>query len=299
MEMQEMIERHLAGQAKAEADRKAMQEKADADRTRQEQILKAMQEKADAGQAEIIAAIEKKTDALIKNIKNDQEETTACHDEMEARINKTEPNSGEEETAVNRNEIPNEEVTVQSQKTCRSKTAPSQEATETKPDPGKMQSVEEHQEIPKEDAAVMPFGGLRKRRRDRNLAAGRRRKPKRRIQAACDSRRRLIVAVKITSRATAAWHKRNVVRRIRTQENYGPRKTLTVTGRRTTSRAIAAWHSKNVVRKDCVRDQTKQETQKRRKEEEEGLWKGKECNSGTRNRGLRQQVRRRMRIRNL
>jgi hypothetical protein len=32
---------------------------------------------------------------------------------------------------------------------------------------------------------------------------------------------------------------------------------------------------------------------------EEGLWKGKECNSGTRNRGVRQQIRRRMRIRNL
>jgi hypothetical protein len=48
------------------------------------------------------------------------------------------------------------------------------EATETEPDPGMMQSTEEHQEIPKEEAAVMPVGGLMKRRRDRNLAAGRR-----------------------------------------------------------------------------------------------------------------------------
>jgi hypothetical protein len=61
----------------------------------------------------------------------------------------------------------------------RKETTASQEDTETKPDPEKMQSVEEHQQIPKEDAAVMPVGGLRKRRRDRNLAAGRRQKPKR------------------------------------------------------------------------------------------------------------------------
>jgi hypothetical protein len=87
-------------------------------------------------------------------------------------------------------------VEVHPLKECRSETAASQEDTETKPDPGTMQSVEEHQEIPKEDAAVMPVGEPRKRRRDRNLAAGRRQKPKRRIQASCESRRRLIVAGK-------------------------------------------------------------------------------------------------------
>jgi hypothetical protein len=53
-----------------------------------------------------------------------------------------------------------------------------QEATETEPDPGMMQSVEEHQDIPKEDAAVMPVGGPRKRRRVWNLTAERRQKRK-------------------------------------------------------------------------------------------------------------------------
>jgi hypothetical protein len=38
-------------------------------------------------------------------------------------------------------------------------------ATKTQPDPGMMQSIEEHQEVSKEDAAVMPFGEPRKRRR--------------------------------------------------------------------------------------------------------------------------------------
>jgi hypothetical protein len=52
-----------------------------------------------------------------------------------------------------------------------------QEATEaytekTMPDPGMMQSIGEHQEVPKEEAAVMLVGGLRKQRRDRNLAGG-------------------------------------------------------------------------------------------------------------------------------
>jgi hypothetical protein len=248
MEMQEMIERLLAGQAKAEADRKAMQEKADADRSRQEQILKAMQEKADAGQAEIIAAIEKKTDALITNIKNDREETTACHDEMEARINKTEPNLGEEETALNRNEIPNEVVEVHPLRTCQSETVASQEATKTEPDLGKMQSVEEYQEIPMEDAAVMPVGGLRKRRRDRKLAAGRRQKPNRRIQANCESKRRSAAACrKVSRRARVAWRKRNVFRRFETQINYGPRKRLTVTGRKTTSQLPIRTPSQSLI----------------------------------------------------
>jgi hypothetical protein len=80
------------------------------------EMLKTMQEKADADRK----AFKEKMGALIANIKIDREETTAYHDEMEARINKTEPNSGEEETSVNRNEIPNEvvEVAIHSQKTC-------------------------------------------------------------------------------------------------------------------------------------------------------------------------------------
>jgi hypothetical protein len=47
------------------------------------------------------------------------------------------------------------------------------EATETEPNPRMMQSIEDYQEILKEDAAVMPVGGRRKRRRVWNLAAER------------------------------------------------------------------------------------------------------------------------------
>jgi hypothetical protein len=58
--------------------------------------------------------------------------------------------------------------------------------------------VEEHQEVPKKEAAVMPVGGLKKRRRDRNLAVVCRQKPKGRIQESCDSRRLTIAGRKMT-----------------------------------------------------------------------------------------------------
>jgi hypothetical protein len=131
-----------------------------------------------------------------------------------------------------------------------------------------MQSVEEHQEIPKEDAAVMPVGGRKKRRRDRNLAAGCRQKPKRRIQATCESMRRLIVTGrKITRRATAAWRKKNVFRSTGTKGNCGPRSKLTAAGIMMTRHAGVAWRSEKFVRKDCTRNQTEQETSKRRNDE--------------------------------
>jgi hypothetical protein len=44
---------------------------------------------------------------------------------------------------------------------------------QTEPNPGMMQSVGEHQEVPREEAAVMPVGEPKKRRRNRNLAAER------------------------------------------------------------------------------------------------------------------------------
>jgi hypothetical protein len=75
----------------------------------------------------------------------------------------------------------------------------------TEPNPGMLQYVGEHQEVTKEEAAVMPVGGLRKRRRDRNLAAGRRQKPKGRIQASGESLKRLTVAGRKVT-ALPEWH---------------------------------------------------------------------------------------------
>jgi hypothetical protein len=95
-----------------------------------------------------------------------------------------------------------------------------------------------------------------------------------------------------------AWRKRNLVRRIETQINYGPWKRLTVTDSKTTSRATVAWHSENVVRKGCARDQAKRGTPKRRKDGE-GLWKFPECNNGIKDQGIKQKLHSRKRIKDL
>jgi hypothetical protein len=136
----------------------------------------------------------------------------------------------------------------------------------------------------------MPVGGLKKRRRDRNLAAGRRQRPKRRIQASCESKRKLAAACrKITRRATVAWRKRKVFRRIGTEENCGPRSTLTAAGIiKVTHHARVTWPRVKFVRKECTRDQTEQETAKRRKDG--GLWNGPKCNSSIKDHRTRQQL---------
>jgi hypothetical protein len=112
MEMQEMIERLLAGQAKAEADRAK-------DREQMLAEIRAGQEKADAnredlksGQAKMIAAIKGKTDALIANIKIDRKETTACQYAMETSPEKMEPNLDEKDTAMEQQEIPTSDTSV-------------------------------------------------------------------------------------------------------------------------------------------------------------------------------------------
>jgi hypothetical protein len=66
--------------------------------------------------------------------------------------------------------------------------------TETEPEPGLIQSVEEHQEAPKEDAAVMPVGGLRKRRRVCSLVAKHPQKRKERTRGYRGSRRKSAAA---------------------------------------------------------------------------------------------------------
>jgi hypothetical protein len=134
---------------------------------------------------------------------------------------------------------------------------------ETEPDPGTMQSVEEHQGIPKEDATVMPVRGGRKRRRDQNLPAGRRQKPKGRIRASCEPSRRLAVAGrKVSRRAAVARLKRNIFRTIGNQGNCGPRSKLTPAGIKMTRHARVAWRRENFVRKYCTRANYKTATQR-------------------------------------
>jgi hypothetical protein len=81
------------------------------------------------------------------------------------------------------------------------------------PNPEMMQSIAEHHE----DSQLMPVRGLRKWRGDQNLAAGCHQKPKRRIQASFESRKRLTIAGrKVSLHARVAWRKRNIFRKSRT-----------------------------------------------------------------------------------
>jgi hypothetical protein len=79
-----------------------------------------------------------------------------------------------------------------------------------------MQSIKEHQEIPKGEAAGMPVGGPRKRRKVRNPAAERRQKRKERTRGDRGSRRKLAAAC--------------MAKKKHHQENSGPGKVWTAYG---------------------------------------------------------------------
>jgi hypothetical protein len=219
MESQQMMDFLLAMRQEINANRKADQEQAAAN-------TKAMRENMKADLENLQVTMKTNQDDLIKTMKEGMRAMLdACHKEMMSCLGKTEADTAKPDLDSGMMQSAEEH----------------QEFSKTKPDPGTMQSAEEHQEIPKEDAAVMSVGGLKKRRRDRNLAAGRRQNPKRRIQANCESKKRLAAACKkITRHATVAWRKRNVFRRIVTQGICGRRSTLTAAGIRTTRCAKVA-----------------------------------------------------------
>jgi hypothetical protein len=101
----------------------------------------------------------------------------------------------------------------------------------TEPDPGMMQSIAEHQVVPKEEAIVKPVKGQKKWYRGRKPAAGQRGEPKELTRSDCGSGNKLAAACrKVSSCATVAWHKRNLLRKIGTQGNCGPRSKFTATG---------------------------------------------------------------------
>jgi Skp family chaperone for outer membrane proteins len=95
MEMQEMMERLLARQAKAEANQEKMLTEIRADR-------KAYREDLKSDQAKMIAAFKGKMDTWIANIKDAQRETTTCQEVTGANAEKMEPNSGGDRNGATR-----------------------------------------------------------------------------------------------------------------------------------------------------------------------------------------------------
>jgi hypothetical protein len=233
-------------------ERKADQEKREAERKPHQEDLQNMQEMMDANQTKT----DDNQEGMDIDLKETREEIKSGQAEMKSIVNAFQEKM--DASIANRKEDRKETMSCQVTTTCHEATDTDLENIE--PDPGTMQSVEEHQEIPKEAAAVMPVGGLGKRRRDRNLAAGRRQKPKGRFQASRESRRRLTVAGRKMSRhSRVAWRKRKLFKKIGTQGNCGPRMRLTVSRRKTTRRATVAWCSENVARKDWTRNHANEE----------------------------------------
>jgi hypothetical protein len=230
--------------ADREADRKELKEMMDAN-------TKAMREDIKSGQAEvrsIVKALHENVDACVASRRDDREVTVSCQEMMEPRLECEEP-------------VSEDIKACQETTTCHEATEGGTEKTE--PDPGTMHSVEEHEDIPKEEATVMPVGGLRKRRRDQNLTAGRRQKLKGRIRASCESRRRSTIAGrKMTRRSTVAWRRRNAVRQIGTQENCRPRKDFTAAGIRLIHCAGVEWLKRGVVRNYCTKAKAERATQR-------------------------------------
>jgi hypothetical protein len=196
MEMQQMLERLLAGQEKLAADRKAFQEKMAA---KQEEVLARMDkmytkmETADK-QEEMLTEIKAKTKAILEetkarrdkrleaNTNDDRNESTACQDVLEDSPEKMGPNLEENEAVVERQRVHDKETAIHSLKDDRKKSSGYNEATEKiELDPGMMKSAEEHQDVRCKDDAVMPVKGLKKRRRGRQSTAGRRGEPKKEV----------------------------------------------------------------------------------------------------------------------
>jgi hypothetical protein len=126
-----------------------------------------------------------------------------------------------------------------------------------------MQSVVEHQVIPKEDAVVKPIKERKKRHRGRKLAARRRGERKELTRGYCVSGRKLVAAYKrVSRRARVAWRKRNLLRKIGTQENCGPRKEFAAAGIKTIHCAGVAWLRRGDFRKDCTRAKVERATQR-------------------------------------
>jgi hypothetical protein len=215
-------------------------EKADADRKADRENLKEMIEKMKARQNEMLARMERMMDTDETDVKLQEltEAVKQTHRECE------EPTSADMKAC--------QETTV-----CHEATEEDIEKIEL--DSGMMQSVAEHQEIPREDAAVMPVRGLRKQRRGRKQAAGRREEPKELNRGICGSREKLAAACrKVSRRATVAWRKRNILRKSWMQRNCGLRKEVTAAGIKITR---CAGHRRKGQNKNDV-DRETQEGQK-------------------------------------
>jgi hypothetical protein len=146
-DMQKMMQQIIEMLAKAEADRKAYQEKMAADK---EDFLARMKEKSREANRELLTKM--KEDLLTKK----KEDRKAAQEDLLASMD-----------AFHETRMTMLEAQQKRMMACLGQT----EANTEKIDPGMIQSVEEHQDVPNEDVAVMLVVEPRKRCRGRKLTA--------------------------------------------------------------------------------------------------------------------------------
>jgi hypothetical protein len=224
MEMQQMLERILAGQAEMKADQNLIKREIMAGQAKAEEMMADENAKQNQMAEEILEMLEAnqaKMDAWLTEMKNWRRELMACQEMTEACQNSKEPSPEEMESEVERREFPTKEAAVKSSRT------------------------------------------MKKRHKGRRMAAGRRGKPKELTRRDCGSRGLLAAACrKVSRRATVAWRKRYVFRKIRTQGSCGPRQELAAARRVMTLRSKVARQKVKVVRKDRTKDSVAPGTQK-------------------------------------
>jgi hypothetical protein len=147
---------------------------------------------------------------------------------------------------------------------------------------------------------MKPVGGLRKRRRDRNLNARRRQKPKERTREYCGSQKRVTVAGRrnVSHCTGVAWRRKNVVRETGTLEICGRRKEFAVSGIKATpcaklARGKGRSHEGPSVEQERRKNQTRNKfargTRKGRTFRRRQLMR-REGTSGTRNQDFEEQL---------
>jgi hypothetical protein len=182
--------------AKAEADRKAYQEKMAADR-------KADKEESRSANQELMTRMEAK---FVDN----QKKAEADKEDLLTKMK--EDRKADKEDLLARMDAMFETYKKNMMATKK-----------IEKNPGMMQSVEEHQDVPSKDVAVMPVREPTKRRRVWKSTAGRHGEPKELYRGNHGSRRKLAAASRKVSRyATVAWRKRNLIRQIWSKVNWGP-----------------------------------------------------------------------------
>jgi hypothetical protein len=130
------------------------------------------------------------------------QDTTVCHEATEADIEKME--SFDRPIAILEQMIPMMEANQETIATTDLK-GNTEEMECEEPASVEMKPEVAQQEVPREDAAVMPVRGLRKQRRGRKQAAGRREEPKEVNQGICGSWEKLAAACRKVS-AVQQWH---------------------------------------------------------------------------------------------